>query len=154
MIFDDWNRHNYLHQGDRFEVLGHSISAQIELQKRGKKLSLLCIKINYFSVASLMYSIYISQEFNYNFATICFMSRDLNNHQATKIRVCTLVVFSAGGRKHLHTIINKNHGLFTKGRSMVMYAIKTSEPVIQSGASSRTCTSLSINASPLRVNSS
>ncbi len=27
------------------------------------------------------------------------MSRDLDNHQATKLRVCTLVVFSAGGRK-------------------------------------------------------
>jgi hypothetical protein len=25
-----------LHQGDRFEVLGQGISAQIELQKRGK----------------------------------------------------------------------------------------------------------------------
>ena len=42
---------------------------------------------------------YISQELNYNFATICFMSRGLDNHQATKLRVCTLVVFSAGGRK-------------------------------------------------------
>ena len=42
---------------------------------------------------------YISQELNYNVATICFMSRDLDNHQATKLRVCTLVVFSAGGRK-------------------------------------------------------
>ena len=95
-------------------------------------------------------SIFIySHELNHIIAT-----RDLDNHQATKLRVCTLVVFSAGGRKHLHTIINKNHGLFTKGRSMVMYAIKTSEPVIQSGISSRTCTSLSINASPLRVNSS
>ena len=90
MIFDDWNRHNYLHQGDRFEVLGHSISAQIELQKREKKLALLYMKIIYFSVA-----------FRNAFYLLC-------------------------------TLINKNHGLFTKGRSMVMFTIKTSEPVIQS----------------------
>ena len=43
---------------------------------------------------------YISQELNYNIATISFMSRGLDNLQATKLRVCTLVVFSAGGRKH------------------------------------------------------
>ena len=27
---------------------------------------------------------YISEESNYNFATTCFMSRGLDNHQATK----------------------------------------------------------------------
>ena len=42
---------------------------------------------------------YISQEFNYNVATNFFMSRDLDNHQATKLRVCTLVMFSAGKLK-------------------------------------------------------
>ena len=42
---------------------------------------------------------YISQELNYNIATTSFMSRGLDNLQATKLRVCTLVLFSAGGRK-------------------------------------------------------
>ena len=42
---------------------------------------------------------YISQELNYNFATTYFMSRCLDNHQATKLRVCTLVMFSAGKLK-------------------------------------------------------
>ena len=41
--------------------------------------------INYFTKNN-----YISQESNYNFATICFGG--LDNHQATKLRVCTLVV--------------------------------------------------------------
>ena len=43
--------------------------------------------------------VYISQELNYNIATTSFMSRGLDNLQATKLRVCTLVLFSAGGRK-------------------------------------------------------
>ena len=33
---------------------------------------------------------YISQELNYNFATTCFMSRCLDNHQATKLITYTL----------------------------------------------------------------
>lgn len=102
MVFDDWNRHNYLHQGDKFEVLSHSISAQIELQKRGKKLALLYMKKLLFFCGRNAYSyvpyilLYISQELNF---TICFMSRNLDNHQETKLRICALVVFSAGGRK-------------------------------------------------------
>ena len=47
---------------------------------------------------------YISQELKYNFATICFLSRDLYNHQAKKLRVCALEMFSAGGRKKNRTI--------------------------------------------------
>ena len=43
-----------------------------------------------------LYNEYISQESNYNVATNCFMSRGLDNHQATKLRVCTLVMLSAG----------------------------------------------------------
>ena len=40
-----------------------------------------------------------SHELNQIIATISFMSRDLDNHQATKLRVFTLVVFSAKGTK-------------------------------------------------------
>ena len=38
--------------------------------------------------SSSFLSIYISQELNYNFATTYFMSRCLDNHQATKLIAC------------------------------------------------------------------
>ena len=41
---------------------------------------------------------YILKELNYNVATNCFMSRGLDNHQATKLRVCTLVMFFSWGK--------------------------------------------------------
>ena len=42
--------------------------------------------------------IYLHQ-LNHIIATTFFMSRVLDNHQATKLKVCTLVVFSTGGKK-------------------------------------------------------
>ena len=48
-----------------------------------------------------------SHELDHIIATTSFMSRDLDNLQATKLRVFTLVVLSAGGRKQKQILMIK-----------------------------------------------
>ena len=51
-----------------------------------------------FQVICLSVWFIYSHELDHIIATTSFMSRDIDNLQATKLRVFTLVVFSAGGR--------------------------------------------------------